>query len=165
MQIEEHLVFDNAVYSASTSSSFYKTATQLNSSAQGDTQVKPEPLRTIKPSQFKELSNPLVNSVISLAYETAQAGYGALIFCSSRLECERDALLIGQVISFDDAVDANIIEKRKEMLIDLRSTSAGLDQLIEKTVPTGVAFHRKSSYATTHMDLTFNRCWLDDRGT
>jgi replicative superfamily II helicase len=141
--VEEHLVFDNAVYPASTSSRFYKTATQLNAQTQLSSQAKPEPSRIIQPSQYKEFGNPLINAVVSLANETARAGYGALIFCSSRAGCERDAVLVSQVLPRPEDVATEIMDMRFELLSELRSTSTGLDSNLEKTIPVGVAFHRK----------------------
>lgn len=83
--IEEHLVFENAVYPASSSNRFYKTASQLNSQVGGNsTEPLPAPHRRIQTSQHKELTNPVLNSVIALANETARSGYGVLVFCSSR---------------------------------------------------------------------------------
>jgi DNA polymerase theta len=140
--IEEHLVFDNAVYDASTSSRFYKTARPLNAQIQGTSQIKPEPYRLIQQSESKELRNPLVNAVVSLANETVRAGYGALVFCSSRLGCEKDAVLISQVLPRPEEVDAESIDKRRDLLNDLRSLTTGLDLILEKTVPAGVVFHR-----------------------
>ncbi|TVY20266.1 Helicase and polymerase-containing protein TEBICHI [Lachnellula arida] len=139
--IEEHLVFDNSVYHAATSSRFYKTATQLNAQTQLSSQVKPEPVRIIHPSQCREFSDPLINAVVSLASDTAKAGYGALVFCSSRAGCERDAILISQVLPRPEEVDTATMDKRMELLNDLRSTSTGLDATLEKTILVGVAFH------------------------
>ena len=145
MPVEEHLVFDNAAYLASTANSFYKTATQLNArtQTQSATQLKPEPCRTIQQSPCKEFKNPLINAVVSLANETARAGYGALVFCSSRAGCERDAILISQVLPRVNEVDTRTLGRRMDLLNDLRSTSTGLDHVLEKTIPVGVAFHRK----------------------
>jgi replicative superfamily II helicase len=81
---------------------------------------------------------------VSLANETARAGYGALVFCSSRAGCERDAILISQVLPRGEEVDAGTMDRRRDLLSDLRSTSTGLDPVLEKTVPVGVAFHRES---------------------
>ena len=135
------------MYPAVSSNKFYKTAKDLALTSSGMTQqasqIKPEPCRLIQSSPNKELSNNLVNAVASLAYETAHSGYGALVFCSSRAGCERDAILISQVMPRQDDVDPFIKDKRAELLADLRSTSTGLDPVLEKTVPVGVAFHRK----------------------
>lgn len=154
--VEEHLVFDNAVYPASSSSRFYKTATQLNAQtqtqlptqSQAPTQPQPEACRMIQQSENKELKNSLVNSVVALANETARSGYGALVFCSSRTGCERDAELISQVLPQPEDVEPLIMEQRRDLLSELRSTSTGLDQVLEKTVPTGVAFHRALPFST-----------------
>ncbi|KAH6709425.1 DEAD/DEAH box helicase [Leptodontidium sp. MPI-SDFR-AT-0119] len=154
--VEEHLVFDNVVYPASSSSRFYKTATQLNAQTQTQnhlsTQAKPEACRIIQQSESKELNNPLINSVISLANETARSGYGALVFCSSRTGCERDAELISMALPQPHEVEPLIADRRNELLNDLRSTNTGLDQILEKTVPVGVAFHH-AGLTTEERDL------------
>ncbi|KAL2064983.1 hypothetical protein VTL71DRAFT_4123 [Oculimacula yallundae] len=164
--VEEHLVFDNSVYPASSSSRFYKTATQLNAQTQtqsqaqtqiqiqtcSSTQAKPEACRTIQQSESKELNNPLINSVVALANETARSGYGALVFCSSRTGCERDAELISMVLPQPHEVGLLIMERRQELLNDLRSTNTGLDQILERTVPVGVAFHH-AGLTTEERDL------------
>lgn len=145
MPVEEHLVFGNAVYPAASSSRFYKTATQLNTQNRSHSQLKPEPSRLITQSPSKELSNPLINAVVALSNETARAGYGALVFCSSRVGCEKDAILISQVLPSVADVDPLVAEKRRDLLSDLRSTITGLDPILERTIPAGVAFHRESS--------------------
>ena len=136
------------MYPAANPNTFYKTATQLASTqalaADGDsTQLKLQPCKIIHASPSKELSSPLLNAVVSLANETARSGYGALVFCSSRTGCERDAALISQVMPRPDEIDSYVREKRADLLADLRSTSTGLDSVLEKTVPVGVAFHRR----------------------
>ncbi|THV49571.1 hypothetical protein BGAL_0188g00050 [Botrytis galanthina] len=151
--VEEHLVFENAVYPASSSNRFYKTASQLNSRNSGNSmQALPGPHRRIQTSQHKELSNPLINSVVALANETARSGYGVLVFCSSRLGCERDALLISQVLPLIDAIDPLLMHRRRDLLNDLRDTSSGLDQVLQKTVLMGVAFHH-AGLTTEERDL------------
>jgi len=140
-------VFDNAVYPAASSNKFYKTATQLANTpapitTEGSSQMKLQPSRIIQPSLSKELSNPLINAVVSLANETARSGYGALVFCSSRAGCEKDAILISQVMPRPEETEPFVMEKRANLIADLRSTSTGLDSVLEKTVPVGVAFHR-----------------------
>jgi replicative superfamily II helicase len=144
--VEEHLVFDNNVYNASSSSSFYKTATQLNLQSQytqRSSQIKPEPTRSFQPSKHPEFGNSLINAVVSLTNETARAGYGALVFCSSRAGCETDAQLISQVLPRPEELDSDVIDKREDLLSDLRSLSTGIDSILEKTIPVGVAFHRE----------------------
>ncbi|KAG9229284.1 P-loop containing nucleoside triphosphate hydrolase protein [Amylocarpus encephaloides] len=159
--IEEHLVFDNAVYCASSSDSFYRTATQLASQAQRSPQGKPEPLRLIQLSQAKELKSPLLNAVVALANETARKGYGVLVFCSSRMGCEADASLISQVLPRPEEIDAEILLQRSDLLNDLRSTTTGLDPTLERTIPTGVAFHH-AGLTTEERELVADAY---DRGT
>jgi replicative superfamily II helicase len=145
--VEEYLVFDNNVYNASSSSSFYKTATQLNLQSQHtqvSSQIRPEAIRVITHSQHPEFGSSLVNAVVSLAYETASAGYGALVFCSSRVGCETDAQLISRVMPRPEELSHDIVDKREELLSELRTLTIGLDSVLEKTIPVGVAFHRGS---------------------
>jgi hypothetical protein len=52
-------------------------------------------------------------------------------------------VLISQVLPRPEEVDSETIDKRRDLLNDLRSLSTGLDRILEKTVLTGVAFHRK----------------------
>ncbi|EPQ64153.1 Bgt-3071 [Blumeria graminis f. sp. tritici] len=141
--IEEHLVFDNNIYPAGTSSMFCKTAIQLTASQRQNSlsQVRPLPCRIINQSKCLELKNPVLNSVVSLANETARAGYGALVFCSSRVGCEKNALLISSVLPQLNDTNPDIMEKRLDLLNNLRTTAVGLDHTLENTVPTGVAFH------------------------
>lgn len=94
MPVEEYLVFDNAVYPASSSSSFYRTATQLNARTQTQSrtqvpslQVRPQACRIIEQSQENEFKNPLINAVVSLANETARAGYGKSASRSKISQC------------------------------------------------------------------------------
>lgn len=101
-----------------------------------------QPLRIIKPSDHKELKDPVLNAVVALANETARAGYGVLVFSSSRAGCESDAVLISRVLPAFAEADPAIQEKRLDLLGDLRSLSTGLDPKLEQTVPAGVAFHR-----------------------
>lgn len=145
MPVEEHLVFDNAIYPASTSSVFYKTATLLSASMHNQIsseQARPKPCRIVQPSVSKELKDPLINSVVSLAIETARTGYGALVFCSSRVGCERDATLISLAMPRPTEADQNTIDKRSDLIHSLQTTSVGLDHVLEKTIPQGVAYHR-----------------------
>ncbi|KAK0746159.1 P-loop containing nucleoside triphosphate hydrolase protein [Schizothecium vesticola] len=133
--MEEHLVYDGKVYPASTTSSLLKTVSQL------DRQSQTQPTRTITPSTHKELKDPVMNAVVALANETVRAGYGALIFSSSRAGCEADAVLISRVIPAFHEADPVTQEKRAELLSDLRSSGTGLDPKLEQTIPSGVAFH------------------------
>lgn len=136
--IEEYLVYDRSIYPVSTSNTFFKTASQLNSS-QPLSGVSPS--RVIQPSGHKELINPLTNAVVSLAIETAKAGYGALIFCSGRQGCQSTASLVGEAMPVLSDVDEKTLDRRKDVISDLRSLPVGLDDTLDKTVMKGVAFH------------------------
>lgn len=123
------------MYPAGTTSSILKTLGQLGRQSQT------HPTRTIAPSVHKELKDPVMNAVVALTNETVRAGYGALIFSSSRAGCESDAVLISRVIPTFREADPVTQEKRAELLSGLRSSSTGLDPKLEQTIPSGVAFH------------------------
>jgi len=138
--IQEHLVCDGAVYAADTTTSLLKTAAQ-SSKYLKDANTSTAPLRTIEPSSHRELKDSVLNSVVALAHETAISGYGALVFSGSRAACETDALLISRVMPPLSSVDSDIMDRRQDLLGDLRSLSTGLDPTLEETIPAGVAFH------------------------
>ena len=82
------------------------------------------------------------NAVVSLAIETAAAGYGALVFCGGRQGCQSMAALISEAMPCGLAVDEGMLEKRKDVIGELRSLLVGLDETLAKTIIRGVAFHR-----------------------
>ncbi|KAH8815069.1 DEAD/DEAH box helicase [Xylogone sp. PMI_703] len=149
--IEEYLVVDNRVYPASASHSFQKMDSQSGSKHEVLHQIG-DPHRLILPSEYKELNPPLINAVVSLANETVRAGYGVLIFSSSRAGCERDALIISRVLPPLEEVDIDAMERRLDLLRDLAATSTGMDSVLERTVPFGVAFHH-AGMTTEERDL------------
>ena len=147
--IEEFWTFDNSIYPASTSREFVDMADQSKTdhaavSSTGEVTRKFKsrmtPIRWIRESGFKELQNPVTNAVVSLAIETAKAGFGALIFCSNRKGCETLARLVSRARRED--VSNQALEQRKEVLAELRSLPIGIDETLGKTVMRGVAFHR-----------------------
>ncbi|KZF25949.1 DNA-directed DNA polymerase theta [Xylona heveae TC161] len=149
--IEEYLVYDNAIYPASTSSNFLKTASQLSKSG---VNVSLEQCRIIQPSEHIELKDPVNNAVVALALETVQAGYGVLVFCGSRKGCETDAALISEAMPIEE-VSEDILNKRTDVIHDLRNTAAGLDMCLEKTIPRGVGFHH-AGLTTEERDIIAN---------
>lgn len=156
--VEEYLVFDNAVYPTANLNQFYKTARQLSTQTQTQTSTPfqiPTCSRTISPSPAKQLKDPLINSVVSLANETVKAGYGALVFCSSRSGCEREAILLSQVLPRPEFVSENTMELRRDLLNCLRNTPTGLDHILEKTVPVGAAFHRWYNHYVVEGKVTY----------
>lgn len=138
--IEEYLVYDNAIYPVSTSSAFFKTASQLNFISTQPLSVV-APVKVILPSKHNSLKNPMCNAVVALAVETAKAGYGALIFCSARQTCQSTALLVSGAMPAGSDVDLELLDRRTDVMNDLRSLPAGLDEILAKTVIRGVAFH------------------------
>jgi hypothetical protein len=94
------------------------------------------PLRKIQLLQCQELGNPVLHSVVALANETARAGYDALIFCSSQVFPELRELA------------DEVLERRKDLLNELRSRPAGIDHILEKTILRGVAFHCMLLFST-----------------
>lgn len=145
MPIEEHLVYEGNIYPAATTSELLKTAKNLNTATQ---KTGSRATRRIEPSGHKEFQDPVLNAVVSLASETAKAGYGALVFASSRYGCEADARWIARVMPALDELESGLAEKRTELMAELRSLGTGIDPVLEETVPMGVAFHRKSNHET-----------------
>ncbi|KAL2161489.1 hypothetical protein VTH06DRAFT_8051 [Thermothelomyces fergusii] len=140
--IEEHLVCDGKIYrSESTAALLRSSAARPDTGSQSGLPGL-QPTRLIKPSDHKELADPVRNAVVALANETVRAGYGVLVFASSRAGCESDALLISRVLPTFAEADSWVQEKRLDLLGDLRSLSTGLDPKLEQTIPFGVAFHR-----------------------
>lgn len=139
IQVREYLVYENNVHHAASATAFYKTASKLSS--QTKTQKDIEAARIIDVSEHKEYASPVVNAVVALATETARMGYGALVFCSSRVGCERNAELISRAMPRLDELDPEILEKRNDVIRDLRALMTGMEHIIEKVMPYGVAFH------------------------
>lgn len=146
--MEEHLVCDNRIYPATTKS-LIKTASQLGSNPITALQEM-TPFGTIDTSEHKELQDPVLNAVVSLASETAKSGYGALVFCGSRHRCESDARFISQTLPPSYHHDTR--EKREDLIRDLRNLSTELDRTLEQTVLFGVAFHH-AGMTTEERDL------------
>lgn len=136
--VEEYLVYDHSIYPVSTSSAFFKTTSQLNST-QPLSAVSS--IRVIHTSEHNELRNPVTNAVVSLAIETAKAGYGALIFCSGRQGCQSTASLVSEAMPALSDVDEKLLDRREDVISELRSLPVGLDDTLDKTVMRGVAFH------------------------
>ncbi|PMB66057.1 Helicase and polymerase-containing protein TEBICHI [Beauveria bassiana] len=132
--IEEHLVCNGAVFAADNPLGLPDTISQLQNGV-----VKA--IRTIAPSSHKELSDPVLNAVVTLAHETASAGYGVLVFAGSRGMTESVARCISRVMPDISEIHETILEKRTDLLDELRSLPTGLDHILEETVLFGVAFH------------------------
>ncbi|OTA96957.1 hypothetical protein M434DRAFT_66575 [Hypoxylon sp. CO27-5] len=148
--IEEYLVHEGKIYPASSTTGFLKTASQLASDS-GGSQLQNSAVRVVHPSPHKEFKDPVLNAVVALAAETAKSGYGALVFYG----CENDARLISRALRDTSQLASTIIEKRLDLLADLRSLSTGLDPCLAETVMSGVAFHH-AGLTTEERDLIAN---------
>lgn len=148
--IEEHLVCEGHIYAAGTDSQLIRSATQASELRSSTGQ--PGSTGFVKPSSAKEMQDAVLNSVVALANETARAGYGVLVFASSRAGCEADALLISRVLPGLHEADADVQEKRTDLLGELRSLPGGLDPTLQQTISHGVAFHH-AGLTTEERDL------------
>ncbi|KAL9606178.1 MAG: hypothetical protein Q9179_000633 [Wetmoreana sp. 5 TL-2023] len=131
--IQEYLVSDSSIYSIATASAFFRALSQTRLSQPNN------PCRMIQTSAHRELRGPVKNAVVALAIETASEGYGVLVFCSGRSECEVVARLIGRAMP---ECNKETSAKRQDIVHDLRALPVGLDETLESTIPAGVAFHR-----------------------
>ncbi|PNP54374.1 hypothetical protein THARTR1_05581 [Trichoderma harzianum] len=154
--IEEHLVCEGKVYHIGTNGATAQKQLKVDeiSKAQID------PTRQIEESSQKEFRDPVLNSVVSLAHETALMGYGALVFAGSRGICESDARLISRVMPQPHEVDSKTMGKRMDLLSELRSLSTGADPILEETVLSGVAFHRRLNDLAAGINLPARRVIL-----
>ncbi|KAI2638140.1 P-loop containing nucleoside triphosphate hydrolase protein [Xylaria nigripes] len=150
--VEEHLVYEGNIYPASSTRSLLKTASQLRQNSSPNLDLGSQPVRVVQISQHKELQDPVLNAVVALSNETARSGYGVLVFCSSRQGCESDARLISRVLPQANELDPDVLEKRLDLLEDLRSLTTGLDLNLAETIPAGVAFHH-AGMTTEERDL------------
>ncbi|KAF7536505.1 hypothetical protein G7054_g4495 [Neopestalotiopsis clavispora] len=157
--IDEHLVFESEIYAASSTSSMLKAATKLKEDHK-PTQTPSSPIRIIQPSQHKELQETVLNSVVALTNETVRAGFGVLIFCSSRTGCESDAKIVSRVLPSPEEIESATLERRADLLADLRSLPSGLDPVLAETVPAGVAFHH-AGLTTEERDLIADAALLE----
>lgn len=138
VEIHEFLVYNSAVYPTADSNAFFRTASQLSSPSK--TQKPPRPCRVIESSQYKELENPTVNAVVSLAIETANASYGALVFCSSRQGTQTMAQLISKAVP-NNRISENALDARLELIAILQALPGGCDPVLGETIVKGVAYH------------------------
>ncbi|KAL2823171.1 hypothetical protein BDW59DRAFT_149033 [Aspergillus cavernicola] len=139
--VDEHLVYDNAIYPAATSRQLFQTISKLTSTRGLSFSDAMPPQRAIKPSMFRELSNPITNAMVALSIDTVTAGYGALVFCGSRQACQIQAAIISEAMPDPSTLQLDDLDKRLDLLADLRSLPSGLDPALETTLIKGVGFH------------------------
>jgi replicative superfamily II helicase len=142
--IEEHLVYDNAIYDTANAKDFFRTASQLSGrplSAEATPTQKPAVARRrIERSSHLELENPVINAVVALATETAKQGFGVLVFCSSRPGTERMAAIIADSVLVD-GVTEETYDARSDLMASLQLLPNGYESTFNKTIPSGVGFH------------------------
>ena len=138
--IEEHLVYDNAVYPTANAKEFFRTASQLSGRSPDSLTQKPvlACAKITKPSH-QEFENPIINAVVALAVETVASGHGVLVFCGTRVASERMAALIGDAMPAGVAISA--LDKRADVLASLHALPNGYETTFNKTIPAGVGFH------------------------
>ncbi|OQE39200.1 hypothetical protein PENCOP_c007G04315 [Penicillium coprophilum] len=134
--IDEYLVYENGIYPAATSRQLFQTASKLTAAASLHDTIPPH--RIIEPSIFKQLSNSATNAMVALAVETAAVGFGSLVFCGSRSACQVHAATIGEAMPPAQPEELN---KRLDLLAELRSLACGLDPVLETTIIKGTGFH------------------------
>ncbi|KAL0994986.1 hypothetical protein UPYG_G00130290 [Umbra pygmaea] len=89
--------------------------------------------------------------VVSLCYETVREGRSVLMFCPSKSWCEKLADSIAREfynLRHTEQKPSSPPGEGVDVLAQLRRTPAGLDPILQRTVPWGVAFH--------HAGLTFD---------
>ena len=147
--VAEYLVHEDKVYSANEPGS-YRSSPHKSLKA----------LRVVEPSRERELSKAKHNAVVSLAMETVLAGYGVLVFCSSRLGCQITASLIARASPIPNP---SVSVQRQEVLDTLRSLmNVELDNDLEQAIPMGVGFHRRAFPCILSV-ADKCRCWHDER--
>ncbi|KAL6232994.1 hypothetical protein BDW75DRAFT_8696 [Aspergillus navahoensis] len=139
--VDEYLVYDNAIYPAATSRQLVQTISKLTTTGGPFLGEALPPQRIIKASTFRELSNPMSNAMVAMAIDTVAAGYGALVFCGSRVACQVHAVLISEAMPDPATLGAEDLGKRIDLLAELRSLPSGLDPALETTLIKGVGFH------------------------
>ncbi|OWM86638.1 hypothetical protein CDL15_Pgr015673 [Punica granatum] len=99
-------------------------------------------IRTI--SKGTDLGGKDPDHIVELCNEVVQEGHSVLIFCSSRKGCESTARHISKFLkkfSVNPQNDDNEFSSIISALDALRRSPAGLDPILEETLPSGVAYH------------------------
>ncbi|KAJ7966000.1 helicase and polymerase-containing protein TEBICHI [Quillaja saponaria] len=103
---------------------------------------KLELVRTI--SKAADLGGKDPDHIVELCNEVVQEGHSVLIFCSSRKGCESTARHVSKFLKkFSVRFHENDSEfvDITSAINSLRKCPAGLDPVLEETLPSGVAFH------------------------
>lgn len=95
-------------------------------------------------SKVADLCGRYPDHIVELCIEVVQEGHSVLIFCSSRKGCESTARHIAKYL------EKNCVSPHNEdndffdihsAIDSLRRSAAGLDPILEETLPLGVAYH------------------------
>ncbi|XP_036379268.1 DNA polymerase theta [Megalops cyprinoides] len=96
--------------------------------------------------------------IVSLCYDTIRGGHSVLLFCPSKNWCEKLADSIARefynlqhrALQNDSGPLPLVLDQEglQDVVAQLKRSPAGLDQVLQRTVPWGVAFH--------HAGLTFD---------
>ncbi|KAL4877149.1 hypothetical protein BJY04DRAFT_230945 [Aspergillus karnatakaensis] len=139
--VDEYLIYNNAIYPAASSRQLFQTIAKLTSTGKPTFSDAVTPERAINTSTFRELSNSMTNAMVAMAIDTVIAGYGALVFCGSRQACQIHAGLISEAMPDPSTVHSDDMNRRLDILAELRSLPSGLDPVLETTLIKGVGFH------------------------
>ncbi|KAK4364934.1 hypothetical protein RND71_016292 [Anisodus tanguticus] len=99
-------------------------------------------VRTI--SKAADLGGKDPDHIVELCNEVVQEGHSVLIFCSSRKGCESTARHVAKYIkrfSLNHLSSQNKSIDITSAIDALRRSPAGLDPILEETLPAGVAYH------------------------
>lgn len=92
---------------------------------------------------------------MELCDQVVQEGHSVLMFCSSRKGCESTAAHIAKYLkkfSANSCSDQTEFSDINSAIDTLRRSPAGLDPVLETTLPSGVAYH--------HAGLTVSICCI-----
>src|SRR3982074_3186448 len=120
------MVYNSSIYSLTKTEASLQRASQLSNITDSGVENLPKACRTISKSNHREFENPTTNAVIALAIETASEGYGALVFCGSRMGAEKMAILIANTMP-SNMRTMDTIGKRQDVLASLRALPAGYE--------------------------------------
>ncbi|CAL9781603.1 unnamed protein product [Musa acuminata subsp. burmannicoides] len=94
-------------------------------------------------SKTADLGGKDPDHIIELCNEVVQDGHSVLLFCSSRKGCESTAKHVARFSKkFSDGIHEDCEFNDASAAIEaLRRSPAGLDPILEQTLPSGVAYH------------------------
>ncbi|OWK63873.1 DNA polymerase theta [Lonchura striata] len=106
--------------------------------------------------------------IVSLCYETVCGGHSVLLFCPSKNWCEKLADIIAREFyslqqtesSAKNSALAPVVVDREgidEVLDQLKRSISGLDSVLQRTLPYGVAFHHAAIFSALTFSLTITR--------